>query len=237
MATRVDELEILPQNEMFIDQAKKVSDTGEDLLVKYDITPRKKFNLIKKKGFPSETVFEQIISPKLACLKDSDKNSLLHLASKNNEASIEHIRMIIKNGCELDLRNNVGNTALHIALENKKSAISKFLVKSGAKVNIRNDSGITADSMNSHLLSKSPTIHKASLPTGSVILSRTRSGKPSVITASVAKQASKDIEKDISNVKSECIGESNKLTQKITPIEISDDTSDHISVDIAEDKC
>lgn len=71
--------------------------------------------------------------------RDSDYNSNLHIAVKNN--SIELVRYFISKHYDLNDKNINGQTPLHLAIEIGNKEIIKLLIDSGADGNIKDNKG------------------------------------------------------------------------------------------------
>jgi hypothetical protein len=126
---------------------------------KYNVSTKKKFKLIKKEGFPNLEVFKKIISSKLVKFRDSQKNSLLHIAAavSDKQKSVKYAKIITTKKIDIDSINDIGNTALHIAEEKKNWAFANYLKTLGANRNIINDAGFTADLINKPMLNHAPS--------------------------------------------------------------------------------
>lgn len=79
-------------------------------------------------------------------------NTALHLAvGKGQEGSREPnraiARMIVDLGADIDMQNRQGNTALHLACLRRDPDMIQFLLERGAKTNLRNADGKTAEEM------------------------------------------------------------------------------------------
>lgn len=75
--------------------------------------------------------------------QDTNGNTLLHKAIANFY-KIEQIDIILNTGVNVNLRNNRGNTALHIAVYRYRLEVTRMLLSFGAEVNLQNNSGNTA---------------------------------------------------------------------------------------------
>ncbi|MBA3284444.1 MAG: hypothetical protein H0U27_05215 [Nitrosopumilus sp.] len=143
--------------------SKKATSTNDNktldpALAKYNLSTKKKFKLIKKEGFPSLAIFKKIISSKLVKFRDSEQNSLLHIAAavSDKQKSLKYAKVITTKKCDIDCINSVGNSALHIAEEKKNWVFANYLMTLGASRNIINDAGFTPDMINSKMLSHKP---------------------------------------------------------------------------------
>ena len=74
---------------------------------------------------------------------NSDRNSLLHCASKLGETKLVTV-LVIHFKANLDSQNIDGNTALHLSVENGHAAITDVLVKNNCDLEISNEIGLTA---------------------------------------------------------------------------------------------
>ena len=72
---------------------------------------------------------------------DNSGRSTLYSAAGHGSPRL--VRMLIKAGASLDLRNDDGWTALHHAAEHDKSDAAKILIEAGADVSARDNKGRT----------------------------------------------------------------------------------------------
>jgi ankyrin repeat protein len=84
---------------------------------------------------------------------DKQKHTLLHLAIKNK--NLEIVKSLIKSGSDIDAIDSskgisIKLTPLLISLEQRSDDISEFLIKNGANVNIKDDSGTSPLHMTAH---------------------------------------------------------------------------------------
>ena len=91
-------------------------------------------NLLFEKKFSE---FKEQINNRLYKTGDT----LLIQAVKNGNEPI--IQFLINNGCNLNIQNYLGNTALHIAFLKNNLNIVNFLIESGANESIVNNNGLT----------------------------------------------------------------------------------------------
>ena len=71
--------------------------------------------------------------------RDTENNSNLHIAVKNN--SFELVKYFVNKKYDLNDVNKKGQTALHLACELGNEKIINFLVENGANVDIRDNKG------------------------------------------------------------------------------------------------
>ena len=71
--------------------------------------------------------------------RDSEYNSNLHIAVKNN--SVELVKYFISKNYDLNDKNINGQTPLHLAIERGNKEIIKLLIDSGADINIKDNKG------------------------------------------------------------------------------------------------
>ena len=72
---------------------------------------------------------------------DGDKNTPLYYASKNGY--IHTINWLLCNGAEINFRNSMGDSALHVACQDAEEDAVHLLLKRGANINDTNDHGET----------------------------------------------------------------------------------------------
>lgn len=75
-------------------------------------------------------------------LKLAHGNSLLHHAV--NKGKIDVMEQLIKEGFNINAKNNYGNTPLHLTAMNGQQKVAEFLIQNGADVNAKNNYGNTA---------------------------------------------------------------------------------------------
>jgi ankyrin repeat protein len=75
-------------------------------------------------------------------LKLSHGNTLLHHAV--NEGKVDVMEKLIKEGFNIDAKNNYGNTPLHLAAINGNDKAAEILIQNGADVNAINNNGDSA---------------------------------------------------------------------------------------------
>ena len=71
--------------------------------------------------------------------KGKDGETLLHSALNNTHCAREIIDVLLKNGIDVNVRNSLGNTALHIAARTKKLESVRHLLSLGADPSIENN--------------------------------------------------------------------------------------------------
>ena len=76
-------------------------------------------------------IFAQALS------REINKNNLLTHAIKKN-CPVETLRFLLLPGVDIDKKNNDSNTALTLAIINKRNEIAKLLIESGADVHAKN---------------------------------------------------------------------------------------------------
>lgn len=74
---------------------------------------------------------------------DSNGDGLLHIAAAAGD--LESVKILIKTGIDPNLLGDMGNTALHYAINGKHQSVASFLIDSGAKKDITNEFGVSAD--------------------------------------------------------------------------------------------
>ena len=99
----------------------------------FKLIERGQNSLFEKKFFE----FKEQINNRLYKTGDT----LLIQAVKNGNEPI--IQFLINNGCNLNIQNYLGNTALHIAFLKNNLNIVNFLIESGANESIVNNNGLT----------------------------------------------------------------------------------------------
>jgi len=126
-------------NEINVKQlVKQLIDNGEDLYIKnnYGLTAA---DTAKTKGY---TKIWKYISTKNYLYKEKYQNiDFINAAAKNN---ILLVNEFIKSGIDINIEDNVGNTALHVASLMDNKEIVKQLIESGANLDIKNHDGKTA---------------------------------------------------------------------------------------------
>ncbi|XP_010680878.1 uncharacterized protein LOC104895930 [Beta vulgaris subsp. vulgaris] len=74
--------------------------------------------------------------------KQVDGLSLLHFASTNGHLDV--VRFLIDNGADINVVNNLGETALQLAACSRRTEVAKMLVVHGANINAKDKFGATA---------------------------------------------------------------------------------------------
>lgn len=86
----------------------------------------------------------QVLAEKGINIFNTDKlgNNVLHTAARNSDR-YNIVEMLLKSRFPIDLRNNNGDTALHIAAQKGNLDNIKALVKSGANIDILNNASLS----------------------------------------------------------------------------------------------
>lgn len=74
---------------------------------------------------------------------DSNGDHLLHIATRQGD--LRTVKLLLKAGQDVNLRGDMGCTALHYARMGRKNDIAEFLLLNGADGAIRNDFGRSAN--------------------------------------------------------------------------------------------
>jgi ankyrin repeat protein len=107
--------------------------------------------LLNAVRFAKFSTIEYLINNRADILATNSRSSgIIHLCVKTNEILKLKKLLNLKIKVDIDLKNSVGNTALHQAAYLGFEDISKELMKNGAKTEIRNDRGNTALHRASH---------------------------------------------------------------------------------------
>ncbi len=73
---------------------------------------------------------------------DVGGSSLLKLAS-GSHGSLEHVKLVLKRGGDISLRDRLGDDALNAALDSDSTDVAKYLIEQGADVHNINHNGVT----------------------------------------------------------------------------------------------
>jgi hypothetical protein len=68
---------------------------------------------------------------------------VLHKAAAAFGASIEHVKLLVERGADLDARDELGETALSAAIDTHQADRALYLLDRGASVNIYSVGGVT----------------------------------------------------------------------------------------------
>ncbi|WP_425040534.1 ankyrin repeat domain-containing protein [Primorskyibacter sp. S187A] len=82
-------------------------------------------------------------------------NGLAHAAVRNPDASV--IRLVQDAGANIDLQDGQGRTPLHHAIDADAAAAARMLLALGARRNLTNSAGLTADGFCRALLEELPS--------------------------------------------------------------------------------
>lgn len=73
--------------------------------------------------------------------RDENGNSALIIACQNGQGRL--VKLLVRSGADPNLQNKRGNTPLHYAILFKFDVIADFVIKHGARTDIRNCEGLT----------------------------------------------------------------------------------------------
>lgn len=80
------------------------------------------------------------IGPIMALIADGGSRG----ASKTEANIVSGLELLVANGADLNARNNIGETALHVTTRTNRGAVVRFLVENGADLQAENKRGLTA---------------------------------------------------------------------------------------------
>lgn len=75
--------------------------------------------------------------------QDEDGNTALHHLLIQDFDTYEILKLLIKIGADVNIKNNYNSTALHVASTNRYDKNIKLLLKAGAEINIKDKFGYT----------------------------------------------------------------------------------------------
>lgn len=124
-----------------LDEVENALASGVEINAKDDQGQTALFSAVKKKDF----ALAKLLIAKGADLSVVSKNgsTLLHLIAGSDPKFVELIPQIISKGVAVDLKNEDGNGALHLAAYSGNEAALKALLQNGAKINDQGEGGAT----------------------------------------------------------------------------------------------
>ncbi|MEX6224021.1 ankyrin repeat domain-containing protein [Providencia hangzhouensis] len=75
-------------------------------------------------------------------MQSKEQKSILHLAAQNGQ--VMQSQILLKNGVTVNIRDSLGNTPLHDAVNSHALEVAELLLASGADWRVKNNQGLAA---------------------------------------------------------------------------------------------